>query len=146
MSEETVPEESLTTRDKIVLVLEGMEKEDEYVITISGVAKAVGIHPSTIHNRYPDLHERIHKSAGVVKEKNAKEKLAKRSGTIKEERAMRARLRIELDETKELLRKVNSVNATLVFEKESLQTRLDKELHKHRARIVDIRDTVFKRD
>ena len=41
-------------------------------MTISGVAKEVGIANATIHNRYPDLAERIRSSSGVIKEKDVK--------------------------------------------------------------------------
>jgi hypothetical protein len=119
-----VPEEKLTTREKILQVIEGMEQAGS-LMTISGVAKEAAVSNSAIHNRYPYLAERIRASAGVVKEKDVKSQLVKRLGNIKDEKAKRARVREELEEVKELLRKVNSVNATLQFENASLKTQLE---------------------
>jgi len=151
MSEETLhesplpEEEPITTRQKLLYIIEEMEQAGS-IMTISGVARAAGMSHTNIILRYNDLAVRIRESAGVVKETDAKKKLAQRSGTIKEERAMRARLRVELDETKELLRKVNSVNATLLFKVDSLEGELAKERsnHKHRTQIAKIHDTVSK--
>lgn len=119
-----MPEEQLTVREKILQVIEGMQQAAS-LMTISGVAKEAGISNSTIHNRYPDLAERIRVLAGVVKEKDVKTQLTKRVGIIKEEKAKRARVREELEEVKELLRKVNSVNAALQFENTSLKAQLN---------------------
>lgn len=117
-------EVKLTAREKILQVIEGMEQAGS-LMAISRVAKEAGVSNSTIHNRYPDLAERIRISAGVVTEKDVKTQLGKRLGTIKDEKAKRARVREELEETKELLRKINSVNATLQFENVSLKAQLD---------------------
>ena len=110
---------SLTTRQKLTLIIEGMEKAGS-IMTISSVAKEASISNASIHNRYPDLAERIRNSAGVMKEKDARTKLTKRLGTIKEEKAKQSRLRKELDEVKELLQKANSVNAAFQIENGSL--------------------------
>lgn len=130
-----MPEEKVTVREKILQVIEGMEQAGS-LMTISGVAKEAGVSNSTIHNRYPDLAERIRVSAGVVKEKDIKTQLAKRVGTIKEEKAKRARVREELEEVKELLRKVNSVNATLQFENASLKAQLGDIRYQARIHII----------
>ena len=95
------------------------------LMAISRVAKEAGVSNSTIHNRYPDLAERIRISAGVIAEKDVKTQLVKRLGTIKDEKTKRARVREELEETKELLRKISSVNATLQFENVSLKAQLE---------------------
>ena len=105
----------LTTRQKLELVIEGMEKAGS-IMTISGVAKEASISNASIHNRYPDLADRIRQSAGVVKEKDAKTQLTKRLGTIKEGKTKQARLRQELEEVKALLQKTDSVNAALQLE------------------------------
>jgi hypothetical protein len=91
-------------------------------MTISGVAKEASISNASIHNRYPDLADRIRQSAGVVKEKDAKTQLIKRLGTIKEEKTKRARLSKELEEVKALLQKTDSVNAALQLENGRLKT------------------------
>ncbi len=109
----------LTTRQKLLLIIEGMEKAGS-IITISGVAREAGISGAAIHNRYPDLAERIRESAGAVKEQNAKGKLIKRNGAIMEEKAKRERLRQELAEVKTLLQKTDSVNAALQLENSRL--------------------------
>ena len=116
--------EILTAREKILQVIEGMEQAGS-LMAISRVAKEAGVSNSTIHNRYPDLAERIRISAGVVTEKDVKTQLVKRLGTIKDEKTKRARVREELEETKELLRKISSVNATLQFENVSLKAQLE---------------------
>lgn len=137
-----MPEDKLTTREKILHVIEGMEKAGS-LMTISGVAKVAGVANATIHNRYPDLAERIRSSSGVIKEKDVKMQLTKRLGTIKEEKAKRSRLRDELDSVKELLRKVNSVNATLQFKNNTLESQLAEERRRHRPQVVNIRETVI---
>ena len=106
---------TLTTRQKLLLIIEGMEQAGS-LISISGVAREAGISSAAIHNRYSDLAERIRESAGVVEEQDARGKLAKRSGLIMEEKAKRARLRQELAEVKALLQKADSVNASLQLE------------------------------
>jgi AcrR family transcriptional regulator len=105
----------LTTRQKLLLIIEGMEQADS-IITISGVAREAGISSSAIHNRYSDLADRIRASAGVMKGQDAKGKLGKQRGTIMEEKAKRARLRQELAQVKALLQKADSVNASLQLE------------------------------
>lgn len=110
-----MPESELTTRQKLLLIIGGMEQAGS-IMTISGVAKEARISNSSIHNRYPDLAERIRESAGVIKEKDATTQLTKRLGTIKEEKAKQARLRKELEEVKVLLQKADSVNAALQLE------------------------------
>jgi AcrR family transcriptional regulator len=134
-----VPEINLRTRDKILQVIEGMEKAGS-LMTISGVAKEVGIANATIHNRYPDLAERIRSSSGVIKEKEVKMQLAKRLGTIKDEKAKRRRLRDELDSVKEFLRKVNSVNAALQLKNIALEAQLAEMRKERRAQVVSICD------
>ena len=111
---------NLTTRQKLILIIEGMEKAGS-ILTISGVAKEARLSNAAIHNRYPDLADRIRKSAGVVKEKDAKSQLTKRLGTIKEEKAKRARVRKELEEIKLLLQKADSVNAALQLDNSRLK-------------------------
>ena len=115
-----MPDSLLTTRQKLLLVIEGMENAGS-IMTISGVAKEARISNSSIHNRYPDLAERIRESAGVIKGKDAKTQLTKRLGTIKEEKAKQARLRKELEEVKVLLQKADSVNAALQLENSRLK-------------------------
>lgn len=134
-----MPEINLRTRDKILQVIEGMEKAGS-LMTISGVAKEVGIANATIHNRYPDLAERIRSSSGVIKEKEVKMQLAKRLGTIKDEKAKRRRLRDELDSVKEFLRKVNSVNAALQLKNIALEAQLAEMRKERRAQVVSICD------
>jgi hypothetical protein len=116
-----MPDSLLTTRQKLLLVIEGMENAGS-IMTISGVAKEASISNASIHNRYPDLADRIRQSAGVVKEKDAKTQLIKRLGTIKEEKTKRARLSKELEEVKALLQKTDSVNAALQLENGRLKT------------------------
>ena len=55
---------NLTTRQKLLLIIEGMEKARS-IMTISGVAKEARLSNAAIHNRYPDLANRIRESAGV---------------------------------------------------------------------------------
>jgi AcrR family transcriptional regulator len=102
------------------MVIEGMEKAGS-MMTISGVAKEVGISNASIHNRYSDLADRIRESGGVMKGKDAKTQLAKRLGTIKEEKDKRIRLRNELEEVKALLQKTDSVNAAFQLENARLK-------------------------
>lgn len=105
----------LTTRQKLLQIIEGMEKSG-CIMTISGVAREAGISSAAIHNRYSDLAAHIRESAGTMKEQDAKGKLAKRNGIISEEKAKRERFRQELAEVKALLQKTDSVNASLQLE------------------------------
>jgi AcrR family transcriptional regulator len=132
---------NLTTRQKLLLIIEGMEKAGS-ILTISGVAKEAGLSNASIHNRYPDLADRIRKSAGVVKEKDAKSQLTKRLGTIKEEKAKRARVRKELEEIKLLLQKADSVNAALQLDNSRLKALNQKyleELNRTKGGLAKIR-------
>lgn len=115
-----MPESELTTREKLLLIIGGMENAGS-IMTISGVAKEARISNASIHNRYPDLAERIRESAGAIKEKDAKAQLTKRLGTIKEEKAKQARLRKELEGVRVLLQKADSVNAALQLENDRLK-------------------------
>ena|ERR1035438_2699024 len=110
----------LTTRQRLLQIIEGMEQAGS-IMTISGVAKEAGVSSAAIHNRYPDLADRIRKSAGAVKVEDVRVKLTKRSGAIKEEKAKRAKLRQELAEVKALLQKSDSVNAALQLENSRLK-------------------------
>jgi hypothetical protein len=132
---------NLTTRQKLLLIIEGMEKAGS-ILTISGVAKEASLSNASIHNRYPDLADRIRKSAGVVKEKDAKSQLTKRLGTIKEEKAKRARVRKELEEIKLLLQKADSVNAALQLDNSRLKALNQKyleELNRTKGGLAKIR-------
>ena len=111
-----------STREKIEGVIEGMLQAGS-LMTISGVAREAGVSNATIHNRYPDLAERIRELAGKAAQRNAKAELEKRRGKIKEAKTLVAELRGEIAELKESLHKSRSVNATLVLENESLQTK-----------------------
>jgi hypothetical protein len=118
-----------------------MEKAGS-ILTISGVAKEASLSNASIHNRYPDLADRIRKSAGVVKEKDAKSQLTKRLGTIKEEKAKRARVRKELEEIKLLLQKADSVNAALQLDNSRLKALNQKyleELNRTKGGLAKIR-------
>lgn len=130
-----MPNGKLNTRGKILQVIEGMEQAGS-LMTISGVAKEAGVSNSTIHNRYPELAERVRVSAEVARGNDAKIQLARRLGAIKEEKAKRARVREELEEVKELLRKVNSANAALQFENASLKAQMEELRRKERAQVV----------
>jgi chromosome segregation ATPase len=132
-----VPDEKMTTREKILQIIEGMEQAGS-LMTISGVARAAEVSNSTIHNRYPDLAERIRASDGVVREKDLKTQLARRQGKIKEEKAKRTRVSGDLEKVKESLRKVNSVNAALQFENAALKAQLDELRRQSRAQVSQI--------
>lgn len=119
-----MPEEGITTRLRILEVIEGMEEAGS-IMSVSGVAREVGISHSAIFNRYSDLAERIRVSAGKVKEKDAQVQLATRLGKLKEEKEKRAKLREELVKIKEELRKANSINAALQLENASLKAELN---------------------
>lgn len=130
-------EEKLSTREKLLQVIEGMEQAGS-LMTISGVAKEVGVSNSTIHNRYPNLAERIRSQTGVAREKNVKTQLVRRLGTIKNEKAKRARVLKELEDVKEMLCKANSINAALQFENDSLKAQLDELRCQSLAQVVTL--------
>ena len=112
----------LNTRQKIETIIEEMHKTGS-LMTISGVAREAEVHPSTIHNTYPDLAERIRVLAGKIVQKDAKAELIKRRGKIKFAKALAKELREEIGILKKELRKSDSLNLTLTLELQQLQAK-----------------------
>ncbi len=81
-------------------------------LSISAVAKMVGVTPALIHNTYPDLAEKIR---GLVGKATRTQRDAK-YGELVREREINRTLRQELAETKAALAKLASVNQVLLNE------------------------------
>lgn len=114
----------LSTRERIEEVIEGMSQAGS-VMTIAGVAREVGIHHSTIQNRYKDLAEKIRVLAGKAAQQDAKIALEKRRGKIQEYKKRIAGLKEEIAELEQSLNDSRSVNTSLQLENESLMAKLE---------------------
>lgn len=81
-------------------------------ISISAVARAGGVTPGLIHNTYPVIADRIRSLVGkTVREQRD----AQRSVIVDEKRKNKA-LRAEIDQLKEDLAKLASINQRLIIE------------------------------
>lgn len=112
--------ESLTTRERIEKAIDEMSAAN-CDLTVTAVAAEAGTSHSNIYNNYKDLVLRIHDLAGKADEANIKSTLSKRSGNIKRLKDRNKKLRIELEEKNEELRKADSINASLDLENQSLK-------------------------
>ena len=125
------------TRERIEQVIEGMRQAGS-IMTISGVAREVGVSNATIHNRYPDLAEYIRELAGKAAQRDAKTELEKRRGRLKAAKNQIADLREEIAELKESLVQSRSVNASLVLENESLQAKYNEANKLNREYLIEL--------
>lgn len=107
-------------------------------MTISSVAREAGISNASIHNRYPELAERIRELSGREIQLDANVQLDKRRGRIKEEKTKQVALREDLERLKGLLRKTNSVNAALQLENELLRAQLEEMCLLNRKYILEL--------
>lgn len=114
----------LSTREKISKAIDGMVEVGS-VMTISGVAREVGVSHVTIHNRYPDLAEKIRKEADRATQRDANDELKKKRGKITEYKKRIAGLRKEIEELEISLAKSRSLNASLQLENLSLRSLLE---------------------
>jgi hypothetical protein len=87
-------------------------QDNQVKVSISSVAKIVGVTPALIHNTYPDVAEQIR---GLTGKTTRKQRDAKHEELIKEKAINRA-LRAELVETREFVAKLASVNQVLLNE------------------------------
>lgn len=90
-------------------------------MTISSVAKEAGVSNATIHNRYPDLAQRIRELAGDDVERSAQQTLTKRRGTISRLREQIRALTEDNTRMRDQLRAAHSVNAALALENDALK-------------------------
>jgi AcrR family transcriptional regulator len=90
-------------------------------ISIAAVAEEAGVSNATIHNRYPDLAEKIRKAGNQDYPTRLKEK----SGTLKTCEERLHTLRQEVEQLKTDLAKSQSINLRLYKENEMLRARLE---------------------
>ncbi len=88
-------------------------------MSIAAVAKEAGVSNATIHNRYPDIAEKIRKlvSGSYVEQLEAKR------GSLKECQGKLAQARKEIEQLKSDLSRSQSINLRLVKENELLRSR-----------------------
>ena len=111
------------TRKNIRLAIVRIEKgrprivDTERKLTIASVAEEAGISRATLHNRYPDLAERIREAGNksVRQQRNAKH------SDLQAEKQKNRELRDELAELRVTLAKVVTENATLVLQNQRLE-------------------------
>jgi AcrR family transcriptional regulator len=127
----------LNAREKIEKSIELMQQAGSHM-TISSVAREAGISNASIHNRYPELAERIRELSGREIQLDANVQLDKRRGRIKEEKTKQVALREDLERLKGLLRKTNSVNAALQLENELLRAQLEEMCLLNRKYILEL--------
>ena len=111
------------TRKNIRLAIVRIEKGRPRIVdagrklTIASVAEEAGISRATLHNRYPDLAERIREAGNkaIRQQRNAKH------SDLQAEKQKNRELRGELAELRVTLAKVVSENATLVQQNKRLE-------------------------
>jgi len=91
-------------------------------VAIAQVARAVGCSNALIHNKYPEVAEKIRASNG-----KSSEDLKKKQTEKNEEYKIRNKeLNSEVTELKALLKAAGSKNATLILENRRLQSEIDR--------------------
>ncbi|MDY7508797.1 TetR family transcriptional regulator [Ralstonia wenshanensis] len=90
-------------------------------LSIAAVAREAGISNSTIHNRYPDIADKIRKLAGEART----EPLDDKSSGLHEARNKLAHARKEIEQLKTDLAKSQSINLRLFKENELLRSALE---------------------
>jgi AcrR family transcriptional regulator len=106
-------------RQAIVRIEKGRPKivEKGRKLTIAAVAEEAGVSRATLHNRYPDLAERVRESGNkaVRQQRDAKQ------SDLKLEKEKNREFRAELAELKVTLAKVTSENATYMHRNRVLE-------------------------
>ena len=106
-------------RQAIVRIEKGRPKivEKGRKLTIAAVAEEAGVSRATLHNRYPDLAERVRESGNkaVRQQRDAKH------SDLKLEKEKNRELRAELAELRVTLAKVTSENATCMHRNRELE-------------------------
>ena len=92
-------------------------------LSISAVAEEAGLHPATVHTRYPDIAEQIRQRLN----RGVREQLTTGQKEKDKLRQRNQRLRAELSESQQLLRKIASENARLLVEVEELRALVESE-------------------
>jgi AcrR family transcriptional regulator len=117
-----------TTRKNLEMALYRLQKGRGKIVkgrrlTIAAVAKEAGVSTATIHNRHPEIAEKIRALQG---------KESRRQRDLKHEELQRVReanraLRAEFAELKADLEKLASINETLALENRILRAERDDE-------------------
>jgi len=99
------------TEAALYVVFEHMQSLGE-TLSISGLAKRAGVSAALIHNRYPDLAEKVRAATGkdARSQRNAKEKL------LAQEKAKNQAIRLELENLRKEIVDLASVNESLRVE------------------------------
>lgn len=111
------------TRNSIRQAIIRIEKDRPKVVekgrklTIASAAEEAGVSRATIHNRYPDMAERIreHGNKAVRQQRDEKQ------GVLQQEKVKSRTLRDELAELRVTLARVTSENATLMLKNKQLE-------------------------
>jgi len=90
-------------------------------ISIAAVAKEAGVSNATIHNRHPDIADKIRVKQG----KEARKRLNDKNEALKKAKENVGALREEVKELKKDLVKLASINATLISENKLLKAMRD---------------------
>jgi chromosome segregation ATPase len=91
-------------------------------ISISAVAVEAGLSPTTIHNRYPDIADRIR---GLMAESNRGESGKKVSTELPPKGVIRE-LRLQLTEREKEIRRLGSINLRMMSDLNTAQAEIDR--------------------
>lgn len=120
----TAPRKNADIREKeIRLAMLRIERGRSHTkaakLSISTVAREVGVSPSLLHNHYPALAEEIRTKQGA----SSREKLGAKQDDLGLEREKVRRLRQEIDELKAQVAKLASINEMQAMENRVLAAR-----------------------
>lgn len=120
----TAPRKKADVREKEMrLAISRIERGRSHTkaakLSISAVAREVGVSPSLLHNHYPALAEEIRTKQGA----SSRKKLEAKHDDLGLEREKVRRLRQEIDELKTQLAKLASINEMQAMENRVLAAR-----------------------
>ncbi|HHK5324276.1 TPA: TetR family transcriptional regulator [Pseudomonas aeruginosa] len=102
----------------IVKIEKGKSKTGESKVSISAVAREVGISPALIHNHYPKAAEAIRVAQG----RSSRMQRDIKQDQLKEEMRKSSDLRLEVKELRSQIAKLASINEILLIENQQLKT------------------------
>lgn len=97
----------------------GRARTKETTISISSVAREAGVTPALIHNHYPSIAEEIR----VLQGRSSRAYRDVKHSQLKAERDRNSRLQEEVNELRESVRRLASINEVLVAENRVLRAK-----------------------
>lgn len=90
-------------------------------LSVSAVAREAGVTPALIHNHYPSIAEEVRIKQGA----SSRQKRDAKQDELKQEREKNRVLRQELEEMKNQLAKLASINEMVLLENRALKAKKD---------------------